>query len=88
MNQDDPDAPRSAPDHPREALGTGSTESLGSAPGQRESIGSGPSQTIGEGPNQTIGNAPATNRRNTGLLVGGGVALLAIVAIIIGFVAR
>jgi hypothetical protein len=67
----------------RDAVGP--SQSMGSAPdpGHGE-IGEAPK------PRQTIGDAPAggSGGRGTPLLIGGGVALLAIIAVIVAFVSR
>jgi hypothetical protein len=70
----------------------GPTESLGSAPGQ-DSFGNAPTNdgtgTFGNAPGQeSVGNAPRSTGRNLPLLVGGGVAVLAVLAAIIGFLVK
>ncbi len=70
----------------------GPTESLGSAPGQ-EAFGDAPrhdgTSTFGDAPaEQTVGSAPRSSGRNLGLLVGGGVAILAALGAIFGFLVK
>jgi hypothetical protein len=74
---------------------SGPTESLGSAPGPQQSFGSAPSSdgtgTFGSAPpgDQTIGDAPRSGiGKNVPLLVGGGIAIVVILAALFGFIIR
>jgi hypothetical protein len=96
---DDPDSGHAAPAQPHESLGSAPPpiETTGSAPSHGPE-GSGP-EAPGGG---TFGNAPGSgetgrtpepantseNKPSVPVLVGGGVVLLALIALIIGLVAR
>ncbi len=101
MKQDDQDS--TVPARPAETFGSAPTptQSMGSAPdesmtpqssrpGSHPGPAGGGSQTFGTAPEptQSMGGAPASGGRNLPLLLGGGVALLVVLAVIIGLIAR
>lgn len=79
MNENERDPLSRAVDAP-----ASSTESVGAAPrdGSDEQVGTAP------GGDETVGRAPASGRRNTPALVGAVVAVLALLALIIGVFVR